>query len=83
MMKRWLRTEWRAIPLTFGHRSLRGRWYLAVSSETYLGFLVPGVVTTPIGGHSSPAYGRMHSGTECLVHVEVTWFFVNYALDFR
>jgi hypothetical protein len=27
--------------------------------------------------------GRMHSGTECLVHVEMGRFSVSYAFDFR
>jgi hypothetical protein len=39
---------------------------------------------TPLGAHSSPGcYGRMHPGTECRVHVEVTWLSVGYAFDFR
>ena len=37
------------------HRSSRGRWYFAVRSETYLGFLVPGMVMTLVGALSSPA----------------------------
>jgi hypothetical protein len=32
---------------------LNGRRYLAVRSETYMGFLVPGVVTTLVGALSS------------------------------
>src|SRR5262249_14320974 len=39
----------RRFPVPFGHRSSSGRWYLAVKSDTYLGFLVPGVVITPVG----------------------------------
>jgi hypothetical protein len=39
----------------FVNRSLRRRWYLAVRSGTYLGFLVPGVVMTPVGAHYGPA----------------------------
>src|SRR6516165_8675785 len=37
------------------HRWLHGRWYLAVKSDTYLGFLVPGMVITLVGALSSPA----------------------------
>src|SRR6516165_11531157 len=37
------------------HRWLHGRWYLAVRSDTYLGFLVPGMVITLVGALSSPA----------------------------
>ena len=28
-------------------------------------------------------YGRVHSGTECLAHVELTGFPVSYVFDFR
>jgi hypothetical protein len=34
---------------------LKGPAFQSCSVETYFGFLVPGVVTTPIGGHSIPA----------------------------
>ena len=37
------------------HRWSRGRWYLAVRSDTYLGLLVPGVVITLVGAFSIPA----------------------------
>jgi hypothetical protein len=49
-----------------------------------LGFLVPGVLTTPIGALSSPrCYGCAYAGAECVVHLEVTWFSVCCAFDFR
>jgi len=41
------------------------------SVGTYLGFLVPGVVITPVGAFSSPA-AIANTGTECLVHIHVT-----------
>src|SRR5262249_12036072 len=31
----------------------------------------------------SHCYGRAHPGTECVVHLEVTWFSVCCAFDFR
>jgi len=34
------------------------------------------------GTFQSRCYGRMHSGTECLVHVEMGGFSVSYAFDF-
>ena len=66
------------------HRWSHGRWYLAVRSDTYLGFLVPGmVITLSRRTFQSRRDGRMHSGTECLVHIEMCGFSVGYAFDFR
>jgi hypothetical protein len=48
-----LHPSWMCQPLV--NRSLRRRWYLAARSETYLGLLVPGVVTTAVGALSSRA----------------------------
>src|SRR6516165_2042305 len=35
------------------------------------------------GTFQSRCYGRAHPGTECVVHLEVTWFSVCCAFDFR
>src|SRR5215472_18013299 len=34
------------------------------------------------GTFQSRCYGRAHPGTECVVHLEVTWFSVCCAFDF-